>query len=248
MTFASVFHRSALRHYAPSERRPRHDRGVSTGSARSVRHARRALPSERAQCLAVVLAAFAGEAAARWVWPDDARYAECAPLLFGALLDLRLAAGEGWVSQMETAGGVSGAGVAALSMWNPPGGLYDAGPDVARGYDVASAQFTAGERAAWKVFDEAMAVPASAGPHWFLGVVATMPAAQGTGLGRAVTAPMLAAADRAGLPTYLETGSDINVAIYRRWGFDVETEVQLPDGPLARLMRRGPHASGESRE
>ena len=45
-------------------------------------------------------------------------------------------------------------------------------------------------------------------PHWYLGVLATEPARQGTGLGRAVTAPMLAAADRAGLPAYLETASE----------------------------------------
>ena len=80
-----------------------------------------------------------------------------------------------------------------------------------------------------------------AGAHWYLGVLATDPARQGTGLGRAVTTPMLAAADRAGLPAYLETASDPNVAIYRRLGFEVAREVDLPDGgPRCWLMRRDP--------
>jgi hypothetical protein len=52
---------------------------------------------------------------------------------------------------------------------------------------------------------------------------------------------MLAAADRAGLPAYLETASDTNVAIYRRLGFEVAREVDLPDGgPRCWLMRRDP--------
>ena len=52
---------------------------------------------------------------------------------------------------------------------------------------------------------------------------------------------MLAAADRAGLPAYLETASETNVAIYRRLGFEVEREVDMPDcGPRCWLMGRAP--------
>jgi ribosomal protein S18 acetylase RimI-like enzyme len=88
-----------------------------------------------------------------------------------------------------------------------------------------------------------MSVPKDAGPHWYLGVLATEPARQGTGLGRAVTAPMLAAADRAGLPAYLETASESNVGIYRRLGFEPVRDVTMPDGgPTCWLMRRDPRA------
>jgi ribosomal protein S18 acetylase RimI-like enzyme len=103
------------------------------------------------------------------------------------------------------------------------------------------AGFTAGERAGWAAYEEAMGVPSAAGAHWYLGVLATDPARQRTGLARAVTAPMLAAADRVRLPAYLETATETNVAIYRRLGFEVEREVDLPDGgPRCWLMRREP--------
>ena len=191
--------------------------------------------AERDACLATVLAAFATETVARWVWPSDERFAACAPGFFGHLLDQRLAAGEVWVCP-----GAQGA-IDAVAMWNPPGGLYAGLPDPPGAWAAASAAFTDTERRAWKRFDELMAVPEAAGPHWYLGVLATAPGLQGTGLGRAVTTPMLAAADRCGLPTYLETASETNVAVYARLGFHVDRKVQLPDGgPLSRLMRRDP--------
>jgi len=77
---------------------------------------RRLEPSERDLALASVVAAFATDPLVRWVWPDDGRYAACAPPFFGLLLDLRRAGGEAWAA----------GGGAAVAMWDPPGGLYTA--------------------------------------------------------------------------------------------------------------------------
>lgn len=188
-------------------------------------------PTARDDALATVVAAFGTDPLLRWVWPDDDRYAGCAPGFFGLLLDLRLDSGEVWVAD----------GAAAVAMWDPPGGLYRPPPE--ERWAAVQAGFTPGERAAWAAYDASMSVPAAAGPHWYLGVLATAPARQGSGLGRAVTAPMLSAADRAGVPAYLETASETNVAIYRRLGFEVEREVDMPDaGPRCWLMRRSPQA------
>ena len=84
----------------------------------------------------------------------------------------------------------------------------------------------------------AVAVPADAGPYWYLGVLATDPAYQRRGLASAVLAPVLAAADRTGTPAYLETASATNVAYYARHGFIPAREVDLADGPRCWLMRR----------
>jgi ribosomal protein S18 acetylase RimI-like enzyme len=197
---------------------------------------RRCPPSGRDRALATVLAAFATDPLLRWVWPGQERYDGCAPTFFGLLLDLRIEAGEVWVAQPEASEDTA---VGSVAMWDPPGGLYL--PAAAERWARVHAGFTAAERAAWAYYDDALGVPASAGAHWYLGVLATDPARQGTGLGRAVATPMLAAADRAGLPAYLETASDTNVAIYRRLGFEVAREVDLPDGgPHCWLMRRDP--------
>ena len=139
-----------------------------------------------------------------------------------------------WVAEPDGSRRRLGGHVGPAGRPLPAGRRRSAGPRCTQG-------FTPAERAAWAFYDEALGVPATAGPHWYLGVLATDPARQGTGLGRAVTTPMLAAADRAGLPAYLETASDTNVAIYRRLGFEVVREVDMPDGgPRCWLMRRDP--------
>ena len=58
----------------------------------------RCLPDQAEHALSTVLDAFVVDPLLRWVWPSDERYAACAPVFFGALLDLRLASGEVWVA------------------------------------------------------------------------------------------------------------------------------------------------------
>ena len=198
-----------------------HDRPVPT--------VERCPPAGRERALTTVVTAFATDPLLRWVWPDDERYAGCAPAFFGLLVDVRLEGGEVWTADDGD----------AVAMWDPPGGLYREVPG--ERWKGVQKGFTQREREAWSTYDEAMHVPKEAGPHWYLGVLATAPARQGTGLGRAVTAPMLGAADRAGLPAYLETASESNVVIYRRLGFEPVRDVEMPDGgPTCWPMRRDP--------
>jgi ribosomal protein S18 acetylase RimI-like enzyme len=194
---------------------------------------RRLRPDQRDRAAATVVDAFATDPLLRWVWPEGERYAACAPAFFGLLLDLRLAGGEVWVAD----------GSRAVAMWDPPGGLYARPAEDP--WPRLQAAFTAGERARWATFDAAVAVPAGAAPYWYLGVLATAPDHQGRGLGSAVTAPVLAAADRIGQTAWLETMSERNLVLYDRLGFAVETEVDLPDGgPRCWLMRRDPRSHG----
>jgi GNAT superfamily N-acetyltransferase len=175
-----------------------------------------------------VVAAFAVDPLLRWVWPEDERYAGCARLFFGLLLDLRLEAGEVWTADDGD----------AVAMWDPPGGLYV--PTTEDRWPAVQERFSDVERDRWETFDASMAIPKAAGPHWFLGVLATSPARQRQGLGRQVVAPMLHAADRTSLPTYLETASEANLPFYEQLGFAAVTGVQMPEGPRCWLMRRDP--------
>ncbi len=68
-------------------------------------------------------------------------------------------------------------------------------------------------------------------PFVYVGVLATHPDWQRRGLGRLLMAPALAAADAAGIGTYLETGTAANVAFYRGCGFEVRAEWDVADGP-----------------
>jgi len=67
-------------------------------------------------------------------------------------------------------------------------------------------------------------------PHWYLWVLGVDPPRQGQGVGSALLQPVLAQADTAGLPCYVETDKPINVPFYQRHGFEVVVEDDLPDG------------------
>lgn len=111
-------------------------------------------------------------------------------------------------------------GVAA---WLPPGGFplspgrqLRAAPDMVRVLVAAPGslprllRFTAGA---------AKLHPAQ--PYWYLAAVGVEPSAQGRGVGTELLGPVLGQADEAGLPCYLETMTERNVAWYRKLGFEI---------------------------
>jgi ribosomal protein S18 acetylase RimI-like enzyme len=59
------------------------------------------------------------------------------------------------------------------------------------------------------------------GPHWYLLALGTKPELQGAGLGGALIEVGAAKADAAGVPCYLETATESNVAFYTKRGFEV---------------------------
>ena len=76
-------------------------------------------------------------------------------------------------------------------------------------------------------------------PHWLLDQLGVEPAAQGRGIGAAMIRHAITVADADRLPLFLETGVASNVALYRRFGFEVMTEVNAPGGgPRIWFMRR----------
>lgn len=77
-------------------------------------------------------------------------------------------------------------------------------------------------------------------PHLYLGAVGTSTASQRQGLGAAVLAPTLAAADEEQIHAFLETSSDANLRFYARLGFDVVDEVRIEGGPPVWAMLRPP--------
>lgn len=82
------------------------------------------------------------------------------------------------------------------------------------------------------------AVPAD---HWYLQLLGVEPAWQGQGIGGQVVAPVLARADAAHQPAYLETMKDRNLPFYRALGFEVVETGTLPEaGPRYWTMLRRP--------
>ncbi len=75
--------------------------------------------------------------------------------------------------------------------------------------------------------------------HWYLCLLAADPMAWRRGIGTALMEPSLDALDADGLPCYLETQKEDNIAYYRRFGFE-ETARLTPSrgGPALFTMTR----------
>jgi ribosomal protein S18 acetylase RimI-like enzyme len=77
--------------------------------------------------------------------------------------------------------------------------------------------------------------------HWYLGTIGTDPARQGTGVGTALLRVVLDRLDAAGVPAYLESSKESNLAFYGRHGFEVTGQIHTPrGGPTLWLMWRDP--------
>lgn len=78
-------------------------------------------------------------------------------------------------------------------------------------------------------------------PHWYLATLGTAPERQGRGVGSTLLATVLDRLDEEGLPAYLESSKERNVAFYARHRFEVVRELVVPHGgPRLWLMWREP--------
>lgn len=75
--------------------------------------------------------------------------------------------------------------------------------------------------------------------HWHVGPVGVEPGLQGRGVGAAVMTRLCESMDAEGEIAFLETETAANVVFYRRLGFEVVSEAELPGLPLW-FMRREP--------
>jgi ribosomal protein S18 acetylase RimI-like enzyme len=65
-------------------------------------------------------------------------------------------------------------------------------------------------------------------PHWYLHIIGVDPAYQGQGFASRLIIPILERIDKERMPCYLETHNMKNVAVYRRFGFEVVSEGKIP--------------------
>jgi ribosomal protein S18 acetylase RimI-like enzyme len=75
--------------------------------------------------------------------------------------------------------------------------------------------------------------------HYYLETLGVEPTMQGRGLGSAMLQNIAAQLDAAGTECVLETANDRNVALYRRFGFEVVSEERIL-GAHVQFMRRLP--------
>lgn len=164
------------------------------------------------------------------VSPDRARRAEIGRWFMRGALSMGVQRGETWVNEDAS----------AIAIWAPPGNTDFGMLDMLRAglwrlplkVGLGGVGRVMGAFSATEQFHKAVH-----GPHWYLMSLATRPERQGQGLGSQLISIGLTQADAAGLPVYLETGTDANIAYYRKRGFDIVGQAQVAGHTLTGMVR-----------
>ena len=172
--------------------------------------------------------AFDDDPVMAWLFPDPARRKLTLPRFFSAhLTKIVLPHGE-----VYTTGDVAGG-----ALWEPPGkwrlgvrGQLRMLPDFIRLFGRRLGIASRGLNLVEASHPQEL--------HWYLAVLGTEPTRQGQGIGSTLLAPILEHCDQEGMPAYLESSKESNIAFYSRHGFKVTGEIRLPGGPLVWPMWR----------
>lgn len=200
-----------------------------TGYASPIVDIRTATLDDLAAIVDTAARAFDGEAMLRWSFGED-RFEERIRRHF------RHYDGEnamrGWIRVID-----DGAGFA---VWIPPDAREEheaIGPAPPDAVTEIMADHADHHAAFWGWVDEHQ--PRE--PFVYLSHVCVAPERQGEGLGTALMRDGLAAADRDGVPAWLETSRAPNAAYYERFGFRTVVDEEAPGGgPRIWFMRRDP--------
>jgi ribosomal protein S18 acetylase RimI-like enzyme len=76
------------------------------------------------------------------------------------------------------------------------------------------------------------------GPHWYLMMIGTRKAHQRQGLGSALMTIGTSRADAAGVPCYLDSGTQSNVDFYAKRGFEVVGQTEFQGFTLTGMVRQ----------
>jgi GNAT superfamily N-acetyltransferase len=194
---------------------------------------RKASPDDAARLAAALARAFQDDPVMTWLLPSGRARGRQLRTIFGLELRyLHLPNG-----QVYTTSDVSGG-----ALWAPPHGWRTPPARLVRA--MPRLALTLGRRlpAALRTLSAVERLHPSE-PHWYLALLGTEPTSQRTGVGSALLAPVLERCDHDGVPAYLESSKESNIAFYTRHGFEVTGTVDLPGGgPRMWPMWREPRA------
>jgi ribosomal protein S18 acetylase RimI-like enzyme len=195
---------------------------------------RAAVSSDTKPVAAMFARAFAGDPLCAWIFPDERMRRRRLPRLFAAQLPAARRGPEA-IDVM-----VAGEQILGCAAWSPPQARR---PSASQQLTVlVSFPLILGPRlrVAFGAFN-ALSRARPGQPHWYLSTIGVDPAAQRTGVARALLGPRLARCDDTGTPAALATGKHSNVRYYESLGFAVTEEIKIPGGgPAHWAMWRNP--------
>jgi len=162
--------------------------------------------------------------------PDERKRTAVAPWFFRSAINYAMPYGQVWGNEDTS----------AVAVWLPPDGTDMSFVAMMRAGMVAL-PFKVGARGSLRFMRALSATEpfhkAVGGPHWYLLAVGTRPERQGQGLGKSLLERGSAPADAAGLPCYLETATEENVAFYSKRGFEVTGQTAFQGFTLSGMVR-----------
>jgi GNAT superfamily N-acetyltransferase len=190
------------------------------------------------EAIAVLARAFLDDPLWSWIEPDRAGRADALRWFMGVSVRSGLVFGETYTTPDAVLG---------VACWEPPhAGAFASGPGVPLSGGVDAPHYV-GDNAlrrfqAMSDYQKSFRTRDMATAFWYLALLGVEPAAQRSGIATTLIAPVLARADAAGQPCYLETEREANVGYYARHGFEVLLSGQNPlNGPPFWTMMRRPH-------
>ena len=207
------------------------DRDDTTSGPGSARVARRAEVDEIDTLVEVLARAFDDDPVPLWLFRGERRRRRGLRTFFAIQLrHVYLPKGEVWTTGDR----------AGVAMWAPPDGGRPGWRDLLRLVPVLPYLVGLGRDASEAA--RLLAAVDSARPrerHWYLATLGTDPEHQRTGVGSTLLRAVLDHIDDEGLPAYLESSKESNLAFYGRHGFEVTGEVHAGrGGPTLWLMWR----------
>jgi len=178
---------------------------------------------ERDAGTAVLGRAFTEYELLRYYFPDETERRAVADMFGFIALSVCLKYGEVYASSEKLEG---------VAAWLPPGKAPFGGWQIIRSVPL-SILFRFGRQGASRMWAygryvdnlHRKLVPY---PHWYLQIIGVGPAYHGQGFSSRLVRPVLERIDRERMPCFLETNTGKNVAIYRRFGFEVVSEDKIP--------------------
>jgi ribosomal protein S18 acetylase RimI-like enzyme len=166
--------------------------------------------------------AFADYEFLRYYFPDETERHTIADTFVFLGLSVCLKYGEAYGTSQQLEG---------VAGWLPPGkapfGVWQVVRSVPLPVILRFGRQGAGRMQAYGRFVDDLHRKMLPAPHWYLQVIGVDPAYQGQGFSSRLLRPMLERIDGERLPCALETNIDKNVAIYRRFGFEVISEDKM---------------------
>ncbi|WP_216894146.1 GNAT family N-acetyltransferase [Nocardia alni] len=192
---------------------------------------RPATTSDIAELARVLGSAFADDPVFAWLLPDSTTRVRRLTTMFGTM------ARHQFLDTVDVVFDDAGVMVGAAG-WAPPGRWAPSGLTQLRMAPALARALRGRTLVSARVADR-MAQHHPDDPHWYLAFVGTLPTARGRGYGQALLAPRLAHCDAVASPAYLESSKPDNIPYYQRFGYEVQSELDITDGgpPLWPMWR-----------